>query len=152
MCFGVKDIVGMISYQLRRQEASQIYCYPDEGAMKKYSEQIDGEYVFGIKHRDWRTGKIESLQLNNTDAVNGKDVLIIDDICSRGGTFILTAQALKDAGAANVILYVTHCENTILEGEIPNSDLISRVFTTGSIYRGNHEKITVMDFPKSAKG
>jgi len=121
-----------------------ILCYPDEGARKKYSEEILGEYVYCVKNRDWRTGKIEGLELNNSEIVEGEDVLIVDDICSRGGTFMYTANALKEAGAGKIYLYVTHCENTIFEGEILESDLISHVFTTDSIYRGTHEKITVV--------
>ena len=42
-----------------------------------------------------------------------------------------------------IYLYVSHCENTILEGEIPNTDLIQKVYTTDSIFTGCHEKITV---------
>lgn len=122
-----------------------VLCYPDEGATKKYSEQLQGRpYVFGIKHRDWRTGKIQGLSLTNAEIVNGKTVLIVDDICSHGGTFMHTANALKEAGAGEVYLYVTHCENTIFEGEIIESGLIEKVFTTDSIYRGNYEKIIVL--------
>jgi ribose-phosphate pyrophosphokinase len=38
----------------------------------------------------------------------GKDLLIVDDICDGGMTFILCARALKAAGANSVKLYVTH--------------------------------------------
>lgn len=122
-----------------------LYCYPDEGAAKRYSEQIYGDYVFGIKHRDWRTGKIERLELTTPEKVRGRNILIVDDICSRGGTFTFTAQALKEAGANEIFLYVTHCENTIYKGSVLTDGLISRVFTTDSIYRMKHDKITVLD-------
>ena len=35
--------------------------YPDEGAMKRYSGMIDRPFCFGIKNRDWQTGKIMDL-------------------------------------------------------------------------------------------
>lgn len=101
------------------------------------------EYVFCIKHRDWRTGKIERLELTEPEKVNGRNILIVDDICSRGGTFTHTAKALKEAGAEEVMLYVTHCENTILKGTVLTDGLISRVFTTDSILRVDHEKISI---------
>ena len=125
-------------------DAKLIYCYPDNGASKKYSSIIDGEYVYGVKHRDWRSGAITGFELVGKDAVKDRPVLIVDDICSRGGTFMHTARALREAGAKNVFLYVTHCENTIYAGEILTTDLIDHVFTTDSIYRGDHEKITVI--------
>lgn len=120
-----------------------LFCYPDEGAAKRYSSQIEGDYVFGIKHRDWRTGKIQKFELIGADKVKDRPVLIIDDICSRGGTFTHTAKALKEAGAESIFLYVTHCENTIRDGSVLTDGLITHVYTSNSIFRGEHEKVTV---------
>jgi ribose-phosphate pyrophosphokinase len=130
-------------------------CYPDEGAMKKYSEQFNLPYVFGIKKRDWRTGELKGLELQNADIVQGKIVLIVDDICSKGGTFVRTAKELMKAGATKVFLYVTHCENSIFDGELLSSTyngqpLIERVFTTRSILRVGHERITFLNTPERA--
>lgn len=122
-----------------------ITFYPDEGAMKRYSSKFDFPYAFGIKDRDWKTGEIKGLKLANEEIIKGKTVLIIDDICSKGGTFYHSAKALKEAGAANIYLYVTHCENTIHEGELLNSDLIKHIYTTDSILTKEHEKITVIE-------
>lgn len=122
-----------------------LLCYPDEGAAKRYSELLDAEYIFCIKHRDWRTGKIERLELTTPEKVSGRNVLIVDDICSRGGTFTHTARALKNAGAEDIYLYVSHCENTISDGLVLTDGLIRHVFTTDSIYRGEHENITIIN-------
>lgn len=120
--------------------------YPDEGAMKRYSGDFLFPYAFGIKKRNWKDGTIEGLDLvGAVDNIAGKDILIIDDICSRGGTFYHSAKALKEAGAANIYLYITHCENTIHEGELLNSDLIKHIYTTDSILTKRHEKITVIE-------
>ena len=127
----------------RLSEENLLFCYPDEGAAKRYSGVFQREYVFCIKHRDWRTGKIQRLELTEPDKVKGRNILIVDDICSRGGTFTHTAKALKDAGAQHIYLYVTHCENTIFDGAILTDGLIDKVFTTNSIFRGEHEKIEV---------
>ena len=124
---------------------AQIVFYPDEGAMKRYSEEINMPYAFGIKKRDWETGRILGLDITNEYFVKGKDILIVDDICSRGGTFYHSAKALKEAGANKIYLYVTHCENTILKGEVLTSGLIEKVYTTGSIFTKEHEKVEVMD-------
>lgn len=127
-----------------------IFCYPDEGAMKRYSTAIKVPHVYGNKNRDWETGKIKGLTLINEELVKDKNVLIIDDICSRGGTFYHTAKALKEAGAKNIYLYITHCEMTIFNGEIFSSGLIDHVYTTNSIFPNNaqNEKISIVT-PKS---
>lgn len=137
------NIEGVLRILDKNQKKDILLCYPDEGAAKRYSEQLNTEYVFCIKHRDWRTGKIQRLELTSPETVKDRNVLIVDDICSRGGTFTFTAQALKDAGAKEVFLYVTHCENTIEKGLVLTDGLISHVFTTNSIYRGNHTNVTV---------
>lgn len=118
--------------------------YPDEGAMKRYSDMIPLPYAFGIKKRNWKTGVIEGLDVAGAiDQIANKNILIVDDICSKGGTFYHSAKKLKELGANEIYLYVTHCENTILEGELLTSGLIEKVYTTNSIFTKEHEKIEV---------
>lgn len=116
-----------------------VLFFPDEGSMKRYSSEVDFlPYAFGIKKRDWKTGQIQGLQLMNGELVKDKNVLIIDDICSRGGTFYHAAKALKEAGAANVYLYVTHAENTMVKGDMYNDpDLIKKIYTVETIFDSN---------------
>lgn len=109
--------------------------YPDEGAMKRYSDMSSMAYAFGIKKRDWKTGKILGLDVSgDSHLIPHSDILIIDDISSRGGTFYHSAKKLKELGAGKIYLCVTHCEKTIFEGEIFKSGLIEKVFTTNSIF------------------
>lgn len=120
--------------------------FPDEGAMKRYSSMAEKEYAFGIKRRDWATGKIEGLDVAGCiDKIKDSKILIIDDICSRGGTFYHSAKKLKELGAKEIYLYITHCENTILEGDLLASGLVEKVFTTNSIFTKEHEKIEVFE-------
>lgn len=120
--------------------------YPDEGAMKRYSSMFDYPYAFGIKKRNWETGQITGLEVSGmTELINGRKILIVDDISSRGGTFYHSAKKLKELGAKEIYLYVSHCENTILDGEVLSSGLIKRVYTTNSIFTKQHDKITVME-------
>ena len=137
-CFDPKEELPKVSYSLTM-------FYPDEGAMKRYSGMINLPYAFGIKKRDWQTGKIEGLDVaGEVDQIKGKDILIVDDICSRGGTFYHSAKKLKELGAKDIYLYVSHCENTILEGDLLKGDLIKKVYTTDSIFTKSHEKIEVL--------
>lgn len=122
-----------------------MFYFPDAGAAKRYSSMVKAPYTYGNKIRDWETGKIQGLSIADPDLVKGKDILIIDDICSRGGTFYYSAKALKEAGANKIYLYVTHCENTILEGEVLTSGLIEKVYTTNSIFTKEHEKVEVYE-------
>ena len=126
------EIAGDCRHEVRSiAEENLIVFYPDEGSMKRYSDMINMPYAFGIKKRDWETGKILGLDTMNVELVKEKNILIIDDICSRGGTFLHAAKALKTAGANRIFLYVTHAEKTMVEGEMYNNlDLIEKIYTT----------------------
>lgn len=122
-----------------------IAFYPDSGAMSRYSGMVNIPYAFGIKKRNWETGKIEGLDVAGAvDQIAGADILIVDDICSRGGTFLHAAKKLKELGAKDIYLYVSHCENTILDGELLTSGLIKKVYTSDSIFTKEHELIEVL--------
>lgn len=109
--------------------------FPDEGAMKRYSDMFEMPYTFGMKNRDWKTGKILSLNvIGNEEFIKNKDILIIDDISSRGSTFYFAAKALLERGAKSVSLFVSHCENTILEGDLFKEPLLKHIYTTDSIF------------------
>ena len=119
--------------------------FPDEGAMKRYAPSADRNYTFGIKQRDFATGKITSFDVvGDKKYIDGCNVVIIDDICSRGGTIYHSAMKLKELGAKDIYVIVTHCENTIADGELLKGDLIKRIFTTDSTLTFRNEKIEVI--------
>ena len=127
--------------------------FPDEGAMKRYSKGLRIPFAFGIKKRDWSNGQILGYEVHGIteEEIKDKNVLILDDICSKGGTFYHAAKKLKEMGAANIYLMVSHCENNIHKGEFGEekvnllaTGLIKKVFTTDSIYSlGDSEMVTV---------
>lgn len=102
------DIVHKLVYS----EDIDVLCYPDSGAVKKYSKMysecipvLDG-FIYGEKVRDQATGHITSYKLVGDP--KDKNVLIVDDICDGGMTFKLLAKDLLEAGAKSVRLFVTH--------------------------------------------
>ena len=130
-----EPIEDYVREAINRSGAEALF-FPDEGAMKRYADLFkDMPYAFGMKKRDWKTGQIQGLDLVNPENIVGKKVLIVDDICSRGGTFYHSAKALHRAGAAEVNLYITHCESTIHEGDLCEKNLINQIYTTDSILR-----------------
>jgi regulator of replication initiation timing len=144
------EIAGGYDHQQRMDaQADLVAFFPDEGAMKRYSDMANMPYAFGIKKRNWETGKILGLDIMNTELVKDKNVLIIDDICSRGGTFLHSAKALKAAGANRIFLYVTHAEKTMVNGEMYNDlDLVERIYTTDSIFNiewDDRNKVTIVN-------
>lgn len=122
------------------------FVFPDAGAQKRYCKEVkDGKYLTGFKVRDFKTGRIKSLEIIGEKPEKPFKALIVDDLCSRGGTFMLTAEKLKEMGATDIRLLVAHCEDTIHEGDIFKTDLISKVYTTDSILKNfDNEKLEVI--------
>lgn len=93
----IKPIINDIFYvekNLKHREDLIIY-FPDEGAMKRYSDKIFEDlhckFIYGEKIRDWNTGEIKELTIHNPFNIDLKDkiILMIDDIISYGGTLFL---------------------------------------------------------------
>lgn len=131
--------------------------FPDEGASKRYKDEFKAwPYLYGEKNRDWETGKIKGITVRNPmclpkDKIRGAHVLIVDDICSKGGTFYHGANALKELGVGQVDLYVTHCEMTIQKGELLKSESpITKIYTTNSLLdTWPSEKVTIMSYEEA---
>lgn len=156
VCVALLDRVNVVNMSAKigievlnekiKEDESLYLVYPDAGAAKRYEKQIKYDKVLTAnKERDFKTGNIKSLEINGTIKEASFNAIIIDDLCSKGGTFILTANKLKEMGAKNIYLVVTHCEDTIINGDILNSDLIQTVYTTNSILTKKHKKIIVTE-------
>jgi ribose-phosphate pyrophosphokinase len=134
----VKDIVGF-------DPDTDCLFFPDAGAQKRYSKTCEGTALVGFKDRDFKSGNIKSLELVGEVPKRGFKAIIVDDLCSKGGTFMMAAEKLITVGAEEVYLLVTHCEETIYQGKIFETSLINKVFTTDSIIdESKNEKLNII--------
>jgi len=139
------NIILRLIRQLQLNEQTDILFYPDSGCAKKYEGILQFPYLIGHKLRDWRSGKITGLDVVGQPPSEPFNALIIDDICSYGGTFLHSAKKLKALGASKITLFVTHCENSILQGELIHSGLLERIYTTRSIFTETHPLIDIVE-------
>lgn len=107
---------------------------PDAGASKKtlkLAQQYAGkvEVIQANKQRNLATGEIVKTEI--LCDVAGKDLLIVDDICDGGRTFIELAKVLKENGANSIALFVTH--GIFSKGLTVFDGLIDTIYTTDSI-------------------
>jgi len=95
----------------RVMESNCVFVSPDAGANKKTSNLAayfnHREFVRGDKLRDLATGNIKETVVY-CDDLQGTDVIIADDICDGGMTFIKLAEALRKKNCGKVVLFVTH--------------------------------------------
>ena len=87
--------------------------FPDKGARDRYSSSTPiGKYIFGTKFRDLATGKITSIDIENPDDIDGRPLLIRDDLCDGGGTFLGLAKAIREIKSdAKISIFVDHMVN-----------------------------------------
>lgn len=83
-----------------------LLCYPDNGARFKYRPIYKHNHIYGHKIRDQLTGHITNYSV--VGEVKDKKILIVDDICDGGATFLLLTKDLLVLGAKEVHLFVTH--------------------------------------------
>lgn len=85
-------------------------CFPDNGALLRYGDLLDSSpSVVLDKCRDEATGEILGLRVLAGQVVSGDRVLIVDDLCDGGRTFIEAAKLLHEQYEGLTIgLYVSH--------------------------------------------
>ena len=122
----------------RTNEFDTVY-FPDESAMKRYRENFSGKnIIYGKKTRDWETGKILGVQVCG-EADKAENVLVVDDIISKGGSVYYGLEALTKAHEPkNIMVYATHVEDSIYMGDLFRKYIgtgKAKLITTDSVVR-----------------
>jgi ribose-phosphate pyrophosphokinase len=87
---------------------NMVIAAPDMGGVhraREYAKFFNAEMVICDKHRK-RANEIESMQIIGD--VEGKDVILVDDIVDTAGTLSKAAQLIVDRGASSVRAFCTH--------------------------------------------
>lgn len=132
---------------LTPQAEWDIIIAPDKGAKEK--AQTIAEYyglplVCCTKERDVATGKLSNPKV--PERLDGKRVLIVDDLMDGGYTYIQLAEELYKNGAKQIDLYVTHLIAS--KGLNVLTGVVDRVYT----YHTCCGYVTMTDIQKFNKG
>ena len=98
----------LVDYFMRRQIPNVVVVAPDIGSVKMaraYAKRLSASLAIVDKRRP-RPDAVE--MMNVIGEVDGKNVVIFDDIVSTGSTLVQAARALKDAGAQDIYAAGTH--------------------------------------------
>ena len=126
------------------------WVFPDKGAFERYKSQLPGvnedDIIVIGKHRT--DGVIDKTEIESGSPRSGYDLVIVDDLCSRGGTFYGAAQNLQAAGAdGDIYLVISHLEPNVFRGQLLDDDSpIKRIFVcTKSLGEFPHSRITYLN-------
>ena len=113
---------------------------PDGGALKKIYKVAahlqDYEVVEGSKSRNVKTGELKGFKVYAED-LQGRDCLIVDDICDGGGTFLGLAKELQKKNAGKLYLAVSH--GIFSKGFDELAKTFATIYTTDSFKNINNE-------------
>ena len=117
----------------KEQTENFVVVSPDMGGIKlarSYAKRLDAGLVVIDKRRPKHN---QAEVMNIIGEVEGKNVLLVDDLIDTGGTFVSSIKALKEKGAKDIYGAITH---PLLSGEaiirIKNSE-IKKLYVTDSI-------------------
>ncbi|AFK21992.1 ribose-phosphate diphosphokinase [Pyrococcus sp. ST04] len=122
----------VIAEYFREKLGDGVVMAPDKGALeraKSVAEILDLEYSHFEKKRISPT----EVQMTPVDVdVKGRNVLIVDDIISTGGTMIKAANLLRELGAKRIFVAATH--GVFAEGAIERvSNAVDELAVTNTI-------------------
>ncbi|BCU70240.1 ribose-phosphate diphosphokinase [Stygiolobus caldivivus] len=106
----VIDPIPDIGKVISEKTKGPLVLAPDKGALnraKRLAEILNTDYMFIEKERDLNTGEVRVKNLPELK-VNGRDVVLIDDIISTGGTMVQAISMVKKQGAKNVYVSAVH--------------------------------------------
>ncbi|CAB50604.1 ribose-phosphate diphosphokinase [Pyrococcus abyssi] len=117
---------------------------PDKGALERAKRVAE---VLGLEYSHFEKERISptEVRMKPVDVdVNGKNVLIVDDIISTGGTMIKAANILRELGAKEIFVVATH--GVFAEGAIERvSKAVNELAVTNTIPT-EVSKISIVDY------
>jgi len=141
----VSAIPELAKYFKKLNLRNALVVSPDMGGSlrsKKFASLLKSDFIVLKKHRDRKTGRV-SIQTTKAD-VQGKDLIIVDDMISTGGSVIKAAQFLKKQKCKRVFVACTH---GLLVGDAEKKIRkagVSRIISTNTI-PGNTSKVDVSE-------
>lgn len=134
-----------VDYVKRKELKNPIVASPDIGGVARarhFAQKLGLDIVIVDKRREKAN---ESEVMNIIGSVEGKDVIMVDDMIDTAGTIVKAASALKKHGATSVMACCTH---PVLSGKayenINNGELDELVVTNTIPLKQECDKITVL--------
>lgn len=85
------------------------------------------------KNRDLVTGSVTADKIEGS-AVDGKNVIIVDDMISTGKTIVTACELLEKRGAKDIYVFATHAVFSKEASEILQNSKAKEIFVTDSIF------------------
>ena len=106
----VSAIPELVRYVKKLSLKNPLVVSPDQGGKeraKEFAKELGSEYIALEKKRDRKTGKVQ-IKTKNLDEVANRDLILVDDMISTGGSIVKATQFLKKQKCKKVYVACTH--------------------------------------------
>jgi ribose-phosphate pyrophosphokinase len=106
----VSAIPELVRYVKKLSLKNPLIVSPDQGGKeraKEFAKELGSEYIALEKKRDRKTGKVQ-IKTKNLDEVANRDLILVDDMISTGGSIVKATQFLKKQKCKKVYVACTH--------------------------------------------
>ncbi len=105
----VSAIPELVQYIKKLSLKNPLVVSPDQGGKeraKEFAKELGSEYIALEKTRDRKTGKVQ-IKTKNINVAN-RDLVLVDDMISTGGSIVKATQFLKKQKCKKVYVACTH--------------------------------------------
>ena len=106
----VSAIPELVRYVKKLSLKNPLVVSPDQGGKeraKEFAKELGSEYIALEKKRDRKTGKVQ-IKTKNLDEVANRDLILVDDMISTGGSIVKATEFLKKQNCRRVFVACTH--------------------------------------------
>ena len=106
----ISAIPDLAKYFKKIKLKSPLVVSPDQGGKeraKEFAKQFESEFIVLSKTRDRKTGKVK-IKTTGLDEVKGRDLILVDDMISTGGSIVKATEFLKKQKCNQVFVACTH--------------------------------------------
>ena len=106
----VTAIPDLVKYFKKLSLKNPLVISPDQGGKeraKEFAKEFNSNYIALDKKRDKKTGKVKIIT-KKTCEVENRDLILVDDMISTGGSIIKAAQFLKKQKCKKIYVACTH--------------------------------------------
>ena len=106
----VSAVEELVKYFKKLFLKNPLVVSPDRGGMERariFANLLGVDFIALEKHRDRKTGKVE-IRTKKHDGVKGRDMILVDDMISTGGSIVKAAEFLKKQKSGKIYACCTH--------------------------------------------
>ena len=106
----VTAIPDLVEYFKKLSLKNPLVVSPDQGGKeraKEFAKEFNLDYIVLEKTRDRKTGKVK-IKTKNLTEVKNRDLILVDDMISTGGSIIKATQFLKKQKCKKIYVACTH--------------------------------------------